>query len=130
VTLLYRAPEVLLWDDAYTPAIDVWAAGAVMLELARGAPVWPGTCEVDQLFRVFQDLATPSAATWPGVYASCPDFAPGAFPCAWRPRPWARVAPELADEPAALDLLARLLALDPTARVTAAAAVGHSYFSC
>ena len=37
VTLWYRAPELLLGATDYGAAIDVWAAGCVLVEMANGA---------------------------------------------------------------------------------------------
>ena len=33
VTLWYRAPELLLGIDIYSPAIDIWSIGCILAEL-------------------------------------------------------------------------------------------------
>jgi mitogen-activated protein kinase 1/3 len=35
VTRWYRAPEVILIEKEYGPAIDVWSAGCIMAELLQ-----------------------------------------------------------------------------------------------
>jgi serine/threonine protein kinase len=40
VTLLYRAPELLLGDARYGKAIDVWSLGCILAELATGKPLF------------------------------------------------------------------------------------------
>ncbi|OTF69087.1 hypothetical protein BLA29_014889, partial [Euroglyphus maynei] len=40
-TRWYRAPELLVGDTNYGPAVDVWAIGCVAAELMRGEALWP-----------------------------------------------------------------------------------------
>ncbi|GAB5370650.1 hypothetical protein AAMO2058_001511200 [Amorphochlora amoebiformis] len=42
VTIWYRAPELLLGAQHYTPLIDVWSAGCIMGELIKVSPMFPG----------------------------------------------------------------------------------------
>ncbi len=51
VTLLYRAPEILLGVQHYCQAVDVWSLGCVMAELATGEPLFLGDSEVSWLSR-------------------------------------------------------------------------------
>ncbi|EEC12323.1 CDKl1/4, putative [Ixodes scapularis] len=51
-TRWYRAPELLVGDTQYGPAVDVWAVGCVAAELMRGEALWPGKSDVDQLFLI------------------------------------------------------------------------------
>ncbi|KAF4737958.1 hypothetical protein FOZ63_026615, partial [Perkinsus olseni] len=67
VTLWYRAPELLLGQTDYTPAIDVWSCGCVLMELLLGRPLLPGMSEADQLARIFGLLGTPRAIDWPEI---------------------------------------------------------------
>ena len=46
VTLLYRAPEVLLGCTKYSFPIDMWSAGCVLAEMFIGNPVFKGDSEV------------------------------------------------------------------------------------
>ena len=51
VTLWYRAPEILLGEDCYTPAIDIWSIGCIMYELAHKKPFVSGDSEIDQILK-------------------------------------------------------------------------------
>jgi cyclin-dependent kinase-like len=51
-TRWYRAPELLVGDTQYGPAVDVWAIGCVTAELMRGDALWPGKSDVDQLYLI------------------------------------------------------------------------------
>lgn len=68
-------------------------------------------------------MGTPGEECWPGV-TDLPDWSP-AFP-QWRPRALAELVPQL--DGAGLDLLASMLRLDPTQRVTARQALAHPWF--
>ena len=73
VTLWYRAPEILLGSPAYASPVDIWSIGTIFAEMINGQTLFPGDSEIDQLFRVFRVLGTPSEHTWPGV-TSLPNF--------------------------------------------------------
>lgn len=64
-TLWYRAPELLLRSNNYTPAIDIWAFGCVTGELFILRPLFPGRSEIDQIFKICQTLGTPDTEDWP-----------------------------------------------------------------
>lgn len=57
-TRWYRAPELLVGDTQYGPAVDVWALGCVFAELLHGNPLWPGKSDVDQLYLIRKTLGT------------------------------------------------------------------------
>ena len=56
----YRAPEVLLRSTNYNSPIDIWAIGCIMAEVYTLRPLFPGSSEVDQLFKLCSVLGTPS----------------------------------------------------------------------
>jgi serine/threonine protein kinase len=126
VTLLYRAPEVLLGCRRYSEAVDMWSAGCVLAELALGAPLFAGDSEIGQLFQIFQLLGTPDEDAWPGV-TNLPEWHP-LFPKWVVPEGGlsSRIQGRLC--PYALQLLEDLLQLDPLKRPTASQALAHPYF--
>ncbi len=63
-TRWYRAPEVLLRSTNYSSPIDVWAVGCIMAELYTRRPLFPGTSEIDQIYKVCSVLGTPSSSDW------------------------------------------------------------------
>ena len=66
VTLWYRAPEVILGSKLYGPAIDMWSLGCLFAEITTRKPLFAGSSEVNQLFKIFQVLGTPNECTWQG----------------------------------------------------------------
>lgn len=51
----YRSPEVLI-GMTYDSAIDMWSLGCIAAELFLGLPLFPGTSEYNQLWRVVDML--------------------------------------------------------------------------
>ncbi|KAL1780238.1 cyclin-dependent kinase 3 isoform X1 [Sigmodon hispidus] len=125
VTLWYRAPEILLGSKFYSTAVDVWSIGCIFAEMVTGKPLFPGDSEIDQLFRIFRTLGTPSEATWPGV-SQLPDFK-NSFP-KWTRKGPEEIVPSLGPEGKDL-LLSQLLQYDPSQRISAKTALAHPYFS-
>ncbi|GAB4830296.1 hypothetical protein Ancab_019934 [Ancistrocladus abbreviatus] len=64
-TRWYRAPEVLLQSRSYTPAIDMWAVGAILAELFTLCPIFPGESETDQFFKICCVLGAPDWTAFP-----------------------------------------------------------------
>lgn len=64
----YRAPEVLLRSTSYSSHIDQWAVGCIMAELYTLRPLFPGSSEVDTIFKICQVLGTPKKVRY-AVYA-------------------------------------------------------------
>ena len=62
--------------------------------------LFPGDSEIDQLFRIFRTLGTPTEAVWPGV-TQLPDYK-GSFP-KWTRKGLEEIVPSL--EPEGKDLL-------------------------
>ncbi|KAL5243336.1 hypothetical protein ACI65C_010746 [Semiaphis heraclei] len=63
-TRWYRAPEVLLHSINYNTPIDLWAVGCIMAELYTFRPLFPGTSEIDQIFKICSVLGTPDKKEW------------------------------------------------------------------
>lgn len=58
-TRWYRAPEILLRDTRYCKPIDIWAFGCVAFECATFTPLFPGSDEMDQIWKILEFLGTP-----------------------------------------------------------------------
>ncbi|PRQ45329.1 putative cyclin-dependent kinase CMGC-CDK-Pl family [Rosa chinensis] len=123
VTLWYRAPEILLGSRHYSTPVDVWSVGCIFAEMVNQRPLFPGDSEIDELFKIFRILGTPNEDTWPGV-SSMPDFK-SSFP-KWPSKDLATLVPNL--ESGGVDLLCKMLCLDPSKRITARSALEHEYF--
>jgi cyclin-dependent kinase 12/13 len=122
VTLWYRAPELLLGDERYGPAVDVWSAGVIFGELALRRHMFPGRSDQHQLQLIFEGCGVPDNVTWPGV-TSLPNW-----------RPCGRVQSQLRDLfsfalPAdGIQLITELLSLNPAGRPSAGDALDRPYF--
>ncbi|KAM8966603.1 serine/threonine-protein kinase MAK isoform 2-T2 [Pelodytes ibericus] len=123
-TRWYRAPEVLLRSAAYSSPIDLWAVGSIMAELYTLRPLFPGTSEVDEIFKICQVLGTPQKNDWPEGYqlASSMNFR---FPqCV--PINLKTLIPNASEE--ALMIMRDMLQWDPKKRPTASQALKYPYF--
>ncbi|EMG48632.1 IME2 Meiosis induction protein kinase IME2/SME1 [Candida maltosa Xu316] len=58
-TRWYRSPEILLRQKWYSRPIDIWAFGAVAVEIANFVPLFPGTNELDQIWKILRVLGSP-----------------------------------------------------------------------
>uniref|UniRef100_A0A7E4V0M5 Protein kinase domain-containing protein n=1 Tax=Panagrellus redivivus TaxID=6233 RepID=A0A7E4V0M5_PANRE len=124
ITLWYRAPEILLGASRYSFGVDIWSIGCIFAEMARGRPVFQGDSEIDQLFRCFRILGTPTESDWPGV-TKMPEFKM-TFPM-WSDNSLAKKMSSELDE-SGLDLLQLMLIYDPNYRISAKNALKHAYF--
>uniref|UniRef100_A0A4W3IUT0 non-specific serine/threonine protein kinase n=1 Tax=Callorhinchus milii TaxID=7868 RepID=A0A4W3IUT0_CALMI len=123
-TRWYRAPEVLLRSSIYSSPIDIWAVGCIMAELYTLRPLFPGTSEVDEIFKICQVLGTPKKIDWTEGYqlAGAMNFR---FPqCV--PTNLKTLIPNASNE--ATQVMKDMLQWDPKKRPTATQALRYSYF--
>ncbi|ORY47297.1 Pkinase-domain-containing protein [Rhizoclosmatium globosum] len=123
-TRWYRAPEVLLRSTNYSSPIDLWAVGAILAELVTLRPLFPGTSEVDEVFKICSIVGSPRPAeNLAGIkLASAMGFK---FPN-MNPVPLEDLMPGASTE--VLQLIADMLLYDPARRPTATEALSHSWF--
>ncbi|SCU83201.1 LADA_0C10132g1_1 [Lachancea dasiensis] len=58
-TRWYRSPEILLRKGSYSRPLDIWAFGCVVVEVATFRPLFPGSDEMDQIWKILEVLGTP-----------------------------------------------------------------------
>ncbi|KAJ3416773.1 Cyclin-dependent kinase 3 [Chytridiales sp. JEL 0842] len=122
VTLWYRSPEILLGSKHYSTAVDMWSVGCIFAEMVLKHPLFPGDSEIDEIFRIFRILGTPTEDTWQGL-SQLPDYKT-TFP-KWTAQPLSKTVPLL--EADGVDLLRQLLIYDPAHRISAKRALRHPY---
>ena len=120
ITLWYRAPEILLGQKIYSMPVDIWSVGCIFFEMAQKKPLFYGDSEIDQIFKIFQVLGTPTENIWKGI-SDLPDYKT-TFP-KWKKKDLPTLANNL--DPFGIDLLEKMIALDPLSRISAREALEH-----
>ena len=133
-TRYYRAPEVVLSPKHYSKAIDIWSVGCIFGEMLIGKVLFKGgdcnfedlMLDIDQLSKIFEVLGTPQDPTLTQL-------------CSARVLKYLRTWPKRQKanfavlfprcEPLGLDLLDKLLAFDPSSRITATQGLSHAYLA-
>jgi len=124
VTRWYRPPELLLGETRYTCAIDMWGLGCILGEILQRVPILRGESESDQLEKIWDLCGTPNEEIWPGFRNL-----PGCHDLTFKyPKPNCIEERFKNFNPLAVDLLKKLLTLDPKKRITAKEALTHDYF--
>ncbi|RZC92772.1 hypothetical protein C5167_029502 [Papaver somniferum] len=124
ITLWYRPPEILLGATKYGPAIDMWSVGCIFAELLLGKPILPGKDRTMQLEMIFKLCGSPNEVNWPGVsklpwYKNFKPKEPKESCLRETFRQYGRHAVELLD---------KMMTLDPSQRISAKDALDAEYF--
>ncbi|KAK5986938.1 hypothetical protein GCK32_010868, partial [Trichostrongylus colubriformis] len=142
-TRWYRAPEIMLNWMHYSQTVsvgvhvridtvllcitvDIWSVGCILAELITGRTLFPGSDHIDQLTRIMNIVGTPNEEFLAKIQSE-------------EARNYIRNLPKMPRKdfkklfatasPAAIDLLEKMLQLDPDYRPTAAEAMEHEYLA-
>ena len=123
-TRWYRAPEIMLNWMHYNKTVDIWSVGCIMAELLTGKSLFPGTDHIDQLTRIMSLVGTPgtellakiTSAEARNYILSLPVMVKRDFHKYF-----------VGTSGLAIDLLEKMLELDPDKRITAEEALAHPY---
>jgi len=123
-TRWYRAPEVMCCAQQYNEKVDVWAVGCIFAELLLRKAIFPGCNHLQQLRIIFDVLGTPEPGSIGWVKsADARHWIQSLEPSSGRnlKKQFHNASPE------ALELLMKMLKLDPNIRIPAVDGLGHSY---
>ncbi|XP_020247829.1 cyclin-dependent kinase F-4-like [Asparagus officinalis] len=123
-TRWYRAPEVLLQSSSYGAAVDMWAMGAIMAELFTLRPLFPGSSEVDEIFKICSVIGSPNQNSW-SEGLKLAEVMNYQFP-QFSNVHLTTLIPSVSEE--AINLISLLCSWDPIKRPTAADVLQHSFF--
>ncbi|KAF4962924.1 hypothetical protein FSARC_9015 [Fusarium sarcochroum] len=137
-TRWYRAPEVLLRAGEYSAPVDIWAVGAMAVEIATLKPLFPGGNEVDQVWRVCEIMGSPG--NWynkSGNRVGGGDWREGTRLAGKLGFSFPKMAPHAMDTilqtpqwPSSLSqFVTWCLMWDPKSRPTSSQALAHEYFA-
>ncbi|KAH7431292.1 hypothetical protein KP509_08G041400 [Ceratopteris richardii] len=124
VTLWYRPPELLLGATEYGIGVDLWSSGCILAELFAGKPIMPARTEVEQLHKIFKLCGSPTEEYWKkSKLPHATIFKPQ--------QPYKRCIAETFKDfpPSSLELLDKLLAIEPSERGTATDALQSKFFT-
>ncbi|CAI2728459.1 unnamed protein product [Schistosoma spindalis] len=123
ITLWYRPPELLLGEERYGPAVDIWSCGCILGEMFTRRPMFQASEEVEQLEVISRICGYPDPAIWPNVEK---------LPFYSTIKPKKMYRRRLREEyhivpPHAVDLLDHMLQLDPQKRCSAREALASPW---
>ena len=124
-TRWYRAPEVLLRSPYYNAPIDIFAIGVIAAELFTLRPLFPGSSEQDEIYKICAVNGTPDSESW----AEGMKLANGMgfrFP-QYQATPLEKLIPNASPE--ALDFIRSCIHWDPTKRPTAQQCIDMPFFN-
>jgi len=147
-TLWYRAAEVLMGASTYTPKIDEWGVGCILLEMFLGQPVFNGNplsacgCaavshrnfNADQMLQVFRVCGTPDERALRGMacaahFAGWDVYEPAIFTLVEEACTMSSVKEGPEQIRAWAALISGLLDLSPKRRLSARSALASNLFA-
>ena len=126
VTLWYRPPELLLGERNYGPPIDMWGAGCIMCEMWTRRAIMQGESEQHQISLISQLCGSITPDVYPGV-ENLEQYSKLELPKDQKRKIRERLKHYVKDN-YCVDLIDRLLILDPKKRLDSDACLDHDMF--
>ncbi|XP_069792808.1 mitogen-activated protein kinase 14A isoform X2 [Narcine bancroftii] len=124
ITRWYRPPEIILNWMHYSYSVDIWSVGCILAEMVIGSVIFPGCDHFDQLKKIMNLTGTPPQYLVDKMKSKDARN----YICSLVPQEkknFQQVFPTMKVQ--AVDLLEKMLLLDPEKRITAGDALAHSY---
>lgn len=123
-TLNYRSPELLCHNQFYDISIDIWSCGCVIAEMLLRRPLFLGDSDIDMIHKIMQLLGTPDET----VLSKLNDIAIHKIEIPNYPgQDLASIIPTT--DMYLIDLIKKMLEIDPQKRISAKEALQHPYFN-
>lgn len=129
ITIWYRPPELFFQAQFYGGQVDVWSCGCVFAELVGREVLfraWPES-EMNMIKLICEKVGTPTEDNWPGVSKLKGYVTPDAVQ-PLRPRDYWLANFRTVGE-VGVDLLMKMLTLDPRKRYSAEDVLRHEYWT-
>lgn len=126
-TLTYSPPELLLGAAVHTPAVDMWGIGVTYAELTNGGRhLFHAQSQLEMLSKLFTLVGTPTGDDLAALsqLPVCQSFGFAEQPSTLEAK---FGSTDLGHE--GIELLGRMLCVNPARRITAAEALQHPYFT-
>lgn len=132
VTRWYRPPELLLGSTHYGPGVDVWGAGCVLAEMFLKRPLFPGESDLHQLELISKVCGEINESSLGERTARhCPGLKTVRLTPPLKPVKGfsALISHELQGHALLVDLLTKILKINPDERLSAEQVLNHRYFT-
>lgn len=126
-TLPYRAPELLFVMPEHSTAVDIWAVGCIFAEMIIRRELFPGRSVSGQIKIIVTMLGAPSEKILSQIQCErtrrlIENFGDHSL------RSWSEIIRDKCDSLDTLNLLSRMVTMDPGERVDVDEAMEHAYF--
>ena len=125
-TRWYRAPEILLGSHTYTKAVDMWSVGCIIGEMLLGKPMFRGKSTLDQIEKVFAMTGMPTKSDISAIDSPHVTKIISTLPQMEKPD-LNQLFPTASKD--ALDLMQKLMRINPNKRATVQEALEHPYLT-